>query len=240
MFIFANMSLEKYLPLLSIEQLSIYSESEVILQIPHLVVREQEFVAIIGPSGSGKTQLMQTLFGFKPLTKGLVWFLDIALHSLSLTQKSELRQKIGLIQEETYPLLKSHTLYEQLKLQLHALGWQNELLIENRLQQCADFMEIKYKNYALIGKLTRFEQIKAMLVRALINKPRFLLIDDILMGLQKQDQIFILEKLHDLVVHENISILLCTQQEQWLKHAPEALTYYYQNGEIITDKHLQS
>lgn len=234
------MSLEKYLPLLSIENLSINGESETILHIPHLTVKQKEFVAIIGPSGAGKTQLLQTLCAYNTNTTGLVWFMDTMLHDLSNTQKSNLRQKIGIIQDNMYPLLKQYTLYEQLNLQMQSLGWLQEDLIANRLEQCASFINIDYKNYATISKLTRFEQIKAMLVRALINKPAFLLIDDIFVGLKQQDQIFILEKLNFLVEQENISILLCTQQEQWLKFAPDVLTYYYQNGKIITDKQLQS
>lgn len=234
------MSLEKYLPLLSIENLSINGESEIILHIPHLVVKQKEFVAIIGPSGAGKSQLLLTLCGFRTNINGLVWFLDYTIHDLSPAQKSSLRQKIGIVQDNIYPLLKQYTLFEQLKLQLQALGWLQEELIINRLEHCAAFMEIEYENYTLISKLTRFEQVKAMLMRALINKPSFLLIDDIFVGLKQADQIFILEKLNYLVQHENLSILLCTQQEQWLKYAPEVLTYYYQNGAIITDKQLQS
>ncbi len=69
---------------------------KVILNNVSLVVRPQEFVAVVGVSGAGKSTLLGALSGFRPATSG-----QVLLNGMSLYEHFEaLRAKIGYVPQD--------------------------------------------------------------------------------------------------------------------------------------------
>ncbi|HZQ37094.1 MAG TPA: ATP-binding cassette domain-containing protein, partial [Dehalococcoidia bacterium] len=71
-------------------------QGKVILNSVTLVVRPQEFVAVVGVSGAGKSTLLGALSGFRPATSG-----QVLLNGISLYDHFEtLRSKIGYVPQD--------------------------------------------------------------------------------------------------------------------------------------------
>src|SRR5687767_7579240 len=83
-----------------------------------LDIDEGEFVTIMGPSGSGKTTLLSILGLLDAAWTGEYHFLDQAVHALKPKQRAQLaRQHIGFV-FQSYHLLDSLTVAENLDLPL--------------------------------------------------------------------------------------------------------------------------
>uniref|UniRef100_UPI000ACC4B28 ABC transporter ATP-binding protein n=1 Tax=Peterkaempfera griseoplana TaxID=66896 RepID=UPI000ACC4B28 len=58
-----------------------------------LAVRRGEVLAVTGPRGSGKTTLLGCLSAQLPVDEGEVWYDDLAVHTLSRTDRERLRRE---------------------------------------------------------------------------------------------------------------------------------------------------
>src|SRR5438552_18835561 len=83
-----------------------------------LYIKDGEFVSIMGPSGAGKSTLLHILGMHDTAWTGEYYFMDQAVHRLNPKHRSELHKgHIGFV-FQSYHLLDTLTVYENLEIPL--------------------------------------------------------------------------------------------------------------------------
>lgn len=143
-----------------------------------LEVEQGQIVTILGANGAGKTTTMKTIAGLLKPKKGKVEFLGEDVTSLRSDQL--LKKGIALVPEGR-AILSSMTVYENLEMGAYQRKDKEvEQDIENVM---ARFPILKERKTQLAGTLSGGQQQMLAIARALLSKPKLLLLDEPSMGL---------------------------------------------------------
>ncbi len=140
-------------------------------------VREGEFVSIMGPSGSGKSTLLSILGMLDSAWTGEYYFDDTAVHKANQKQRAALHKlHIGFV-FQSYHLLDSLTVYENLDIPLSY----RDIKPKERASIVADTLD----RFSIVGKkdlypnqLSGGQQQLVAVARACIAKPKLILADE--------------------------------------------------------------
>ena len=156
---------------------SAYGRIEVLRGVS-LEVRAGEIVALIGSNGAGKTTLLRALSGVQPITKGEIRFRGERVDRLpphrrverGVTQSPEGRQVFG-------PLSVADNL------RLGAYMRRDKDIENDRNRIFEMFPVLREKRFQAAGGLSGGQQQMLAIGRALMGKPRLLLLDEPSLGL---------------------------------------------------------
>ena len=146
-----------------------------------LTVREGELVTLLGPNGAGKTTLMRALSGLRPLTSGSVWF-----DGRDITHvKGHRRVVDGLVQApEGRGVFPGMTVTENLEMGCYGRKFESKTAHDERLDWVlSTFPRLAERRKQIGGTLSGGEQQMLAIGRALMARPRVLLLDEPSMGL---------------------------------------------------------
>jgi branched-chain amino acid transport system ATP-binding protein len=146
-----------------------------------LTVREGELVTLLGPNGAGKTTLMRALSGIRPLTSGSVWF-----DGRDITRvKGHRRVVDGLVQApEGRGVFPGMTVTENLEMGCYGRKFESKAAHDERLDWVfTTFPRLAERRKQVGGTLSGGEQQMLAIGRALMARPRVLLLDEPSMGL---------------------------------------------------------
>ncbi len=144
-----------------------------------LTVEEGEIVAIIGANGAGKTTLLMTISGIVPARRGEVRFSDRPITGLA--PHEIVRRGIGHAPEgrRIFPRL---TVRENLE--LGGFAQDDAARVRRDIDEaCGLFPVLGERMGQLGGTLSGGEQQMLALARALVGRPRLLLLDEPSLGL---------------------------------------------------------
>ena len=139
-----------------------------------LVLRPGERVAVVGRNGAGKTTLMSTIMGQCRLHKGHVTFDGQDITAVPAHRRA--RQGLGLV-PQTRDVFPSLTVEQNL---VSGLKSARDRDIEPAF---ALFPRLRERRANLAGNLSGGEQQMLSIARALLGRPRLLLLDEPLEGL---------------------------------------------------------
>ena len=152
----------------------------VVLESINTTVRKGEVIAIIGPSGCGKSTFLRSLNLLETPTEGHVLF-----HEQDLTDKSvnvdELREKIGMVFQH-FNLFANMTVLENLELGAY-LRKDKDGIAKDMDDVFKKFPRLLERKDQLSGTLSGGEQQMLAMGRALMSRPKLLLLDEPSMGL---------------------------------------------------------
>ncbi len=172
----------------------------VILREVNLVVRSGEFWFLLGPNGVGKTTLLNALLGILQPQEGTLVF-----HS-GLSN----RELIGLVPQrcDLNPTLPT-TVKEFVSLGLAGIRTDKKDR-HDRLSWSLEKMHLKEMEERNYWSLSGGQRQRALVARALIRRPKFLIADEPNMNLDLPAVHALLEGLKDLNEKENLTILFVT------------------------------
>lgn len=142
-----------------------------------LEVKRGEIVALVGANGAGKTTLLQAISGVQPTTSGQVFLDGVAIESLPPHQ----RVKLGLaLVPEGRQIFAPLTVEDNLRVG----AWTRTDDISGDLEEVFSYFPIlkDFRN-RIAGSLSGGQQQMLAVGRALMAKPRMLLLDEPSMGL---------------------------------------------------------
>jgi len=142
-----------------------------------LDIKEGEFISIMGPSGAGKSTVLHILGMHDSSWGGEYYFLGQPIHKLSKKDRSELYKKhIGFV-FQSYHLLDSLTVYENLDI---PLSYRNVKKSERESIVCdtLDRFNIVAKKDLYPNQLSGGQQQLVAIARAMVASPKIILADE--------------------------------------------------------------
>ncbi len=148
-----------------------------VLRRINLDIKEGDFISIMGPSGAGKSTLLHLLGMHDTAWTGDYNFLEFPIHRLNKKDRSEVYKKyIGFV-FQSYHLLDSLTVYENLDI---PLSYRNIKKSERQSIVC-DSLD----RFSMVGKkdlypnqLSGGQQQLVAIARAMIANPKVILADE--------------------------------------------------------------
>ena len=182
-----------------------------------LNIQKGEFVAITGKSGCGKTTLLNIIGLLDNLTEGHYTLNGQDVRHLSDKAKARLRfQTFGYI-FQSFNLLSSHTVAENVALPLGYAGVPKQ----ERLARAAEMLRkvgLLDKMKAYPNELSGGQQQRVAIARALINHPPIILADEPTGNLDSRSSAQIMDILAELT-DEGATLLLVTHDAGVAKRA---------------------
>ena len=195
--------------MLEVKNLEVYYGVICALKGISFEVNEGEIVSLIGANGAGKTTMMQSVVGIIPKKSGTVIFDG---HDITKTPCHKIVQ-LGMTQvPEGRRIFQELTVYENLMMGAYTVRDQQRFK-EDLEEIYTRFPRLAERRKQIAGTLSGGEQQMLAMSRALMSKPKLLMLDEPSMGLAPilVDQIFeIIKELHNagttiLLVEQNAS-----------------------------------
>jgi cell division transport system ATP-binding protein len=163
--------------IIKLRNVNIYQSQALILSDVNISIDKGEFVYLVGKTGSGKSSLLKTLYGDLELTHGEGWVVGHDLRKLTWQTVPFLRRNPGVVFQD-FQLLTDRNVNENLKFVLKATGWKDEKLMDERISDVLDKVNLKNKGYKMPFELSGGEQQRIDIARALLNSPKLILADE--------------------------------------------------------------
>lgn len=221
-----------------LKDITVYRDGQKLLDNVSFKIEEGQFYAIIGPNGGGKTTLLKVILGIIRPEEG-----QVRIYGGSPEKN---RYLLGYVpQFHTFDFQYPVTVREMIQtgrlghvkgLRKRYSDYDNELV-----EQAMSSLGISHLSKRSIGELSGGEQQRAIIARAIVGKPKVLLLDeptvfvdsptedklhDILTELQKKMTIVLVT--HDIgVLSSNVDIIACLNRK-----------LYTHNDSHITDDML--
>jgi branched-chain amino acid transport system ATP-binding protein len=191
-----------------------------------LEVREGELVSLIGPNGAGKTTTMKAITGLLPLGGGHI---QLAGKTIDGQGPWDLVQQGLAMVPEGRGVFTRMTIVENLQMGAYIRD-DNAAIAEDIERVFTTFPRLKERRDQLAGTMSGGEQQMLAMGRALMSRPKVLLLDEPSMGLSPimVDKIF--EVIQD-VSAQGVTILLVEQNASRALHIADR-AYVMESGLI--------
>jgi zinc/manganese transport system ATP-binding protein/zinc transport system ATP-binding protein len=194
-------------PIVELKGVSCGYQGEVVLHGVSLRVMPDDFVGLLGPSGAGKSTLLKTILGATNIYSGEVW--------VDGQRMPARRPRVGYVpQLETvdwnFPATVEEVVMMGLAMDGGFVPWSSRRdreLAHDILQRLGIAQLAKRHIRALSGG----QQQRVFLARALVSKPRILLLDEPTSGVDIRTRDEILHLLDELN-HQGITVIMTTHE----------------------------
>ncbi|MGD9117786.1 MAG: ABC transporter ATP-binding protein [Dehalococcoidia bacterium] len=219
--------------LLSLKNITVhYGTAQAVKDIT-LGVEEGAIVSIIGANGAGKSTILKAISGLIPLTSGEIWFQDKKISGMATHDIV----KLGLVQvPEGRQLFPYMSVLANLKLGAY-LRKDKEGVNKDLDDIFKRFPVLQERRKQKAGTLSGGEQQMLAICRALMAKPKLLMMDEPSIGLAP----LIIEQLGEVIraINESgISILLLEQNAGLVTSVSEKC-YVVEVGKVVLEGDLK-
>jgi branched-chain amino acid transport system ATP-binding protein len=203
-----------------------YGELQILYDVS-INVQQGEIVALVGANGAGKSTLIKTITGMLPISSGQIVFENISIKNVKA--HTVIRQGISLVPEGRR-LFSYMTVLENLEVGAY-IEKNGKVAHENLEWVFSIFPKLKERRKQLAGTFSGGEQQMLTIGRALMCRPKFLILDEPSLGLAP----VIVNEVFDIIqllLKEGVTILLVEQNvRRSLEIANRA--YVLEHGRIV-------
>ena len=196
--------------MIHIEELrKVYDNGYEALKSINLEVNEGELVCLLGPSGCGKTTILNLLAGLLDPTSG-----DIRFDGESIIGKHPKDRNIGIV-FQNYALYPHMTVLENVMFPL-TVG-KNKMPKDEAMKIAKEYMKITSIEELADkkpGQMSGGQQQRVAITRALVQKPKILLLDEPLSNLDARLRLKIREEIRRLVKEIGITTIFVTHDQE--------------------------
>ncbi len=182
---------------LSIQNLTVQLQEDVILHDVSLDVREGEFLSLLGPSGCGKTTLLKTIAGLRPIQTGTLLLDEEDISSVPTHKRG------------TVIVFQDHRLFPHMSvLENIAFGLKMQGVSKAERMKTAEYflnlVQLEGLGSRRTSEISGGQMQRIALARALATKPRLLLLDEPFSALDEN----LREEMRDLVrrLHDELGM----------------------------------
>ncbi|MBK9271798.1 MAG: ATP-binding cassette domain-containing protein [Saprospiraceae bacterium] len=160
---------------ISAKKLILKHGNVLVLNDLYIDVQERDWVEVIGASASGKSTLIKLFYGMKQDLVGTISVLDFSLNPVTRDFQSA-RRRMGCV-SEWIPLLPDKTVRANLAIALNAADKIKDLNTAQVIEDILSKFNLQDKSGELAEQLSSSERLLVQLCRALVIRPRLLLLD---------------------------------------------------------------
>src|SRR6478736_1124192 len=193
-----------------------------------VVVREGELVTLLGANGAGKTTMMRAISGLRPLTSGSVWFDGQDITGI----KAHKRVTDGLIQApEGRGVFPGMTVTENIEMGCYGRKFPSKAEHKERFDWVMEtFPRLAERRSQVGGTMSGGEQQMLAIGRALMARPRLLMMDEPSLGLAPMVIAQIFRIIAEINAQGTTILLVEQNAQQALRRTDRA--YILETGEI--------
>lgn len=157
--------------LISLRDISVQFDDDLILDGINLDIHDKEFVTLLGPSGCGKTTTLRIIGGFVDPTEGNIFF-----DGKDITGTPPHKRPLNTVFQR-YALFPHLNVYENIEFGLKISNIPKEER-KKRIKEMLELVNLKGFELRRIAQLSGGQQQRVAIARALVNHPRVLLLDE--------------------------------------------------------------
>ena len=214
-----------------IEHANIYQSGSLILQDVNLNVQKGEFVYLVGKTGTGKSSLLKTLYGELTLTEGVGHVVGFNLKEMNWKKLPFLRRNLGVVFQD-FQLLSDRNVNENLSFVLKATGWQDEQLIQQKIDDVLNKVGLQNKGFKMTYEMSGGEQQRVDIARAMLNSPKLILADEPTGSLDPETSDEIMQLLFQIAKEDGTAIIMATHDYMVVNKFP-ARTLTTEGGRLV-------
>lgn len=218
-------------PIVSLQHANIYQRHNLVLENVNITVNKGEFVYLVGRTGTGKSSLLKTLYGDLPLREGEGTVANFNLKDVTWKNVPFLRRNIGMIFQE-FQLLTDRNINDNLRFVLHAIGWKDKKLIDEKINNVLEKVGLKDKGLKMPFDISGGEQQRVDIARALLNSPKLILADEPTGNLDPETSDEIMQLLFSITHDYDTAVVMATHDYMVIQKHP-ARILKTENGKVI-------
>lgn len=163
-----------------------------------------QFMAILGNNGAGKSTLIKCIDRINPITDGSVLVNGERVDSMP---RRRLAQKVAYVPQNTQP---AHTMVFDAVLlgRKPYIKWGVTAEDERIVAETLEMLELRQLESRYLDELSGGELQKAMLARALVQQPEYLLLDEPTSSLDPNNQHEMLHVIRDIAQEKNLGVAI--------------------------------
>lgn len=213
--------------MLEVNDINVYYGSIHAIKGVSFEVNEGEIISLIGANGAGKTTILQTVSNLLHSKTGGIKFLDEEIHHLPAHKLVPM----GLAQVPEGRRVFSQMSVEE-NLELGAFTRPKANIKEDMEEIFERFPRLKERRRQLAGTLSGGEQQMLAMGRAMMSKPKLLMLDEPSMGLAP----LLVEEIFDIIksLNERGTTILLVEQNAQMALSIADRGYVLETGKIIT------
>ncbi|MDB5192971.1 MAG: methionine transporter ATP-binding protein [Segetibacter sp.] len=181
---------------------------------------------IIGSSGSGKTVLMKCLVGLFAPDNGSILYDDLDMISMSVPERKELRQKIGMLFQGS-ALFDSMTVEQNIKFPLDMFTNIRHREKMKKVNEVLDRVNLKGANNKFPSEISGGMKKRVGIARSIVLNPKYLFCDEPNSGLDPQTSLLIDELIHDITHEYNMTTVINTHDMNSVMGMGDKVIYMY-------------
>lgn len=212
-------------PLLKIDDINVYYGAIHAIKGVSFEVNEGEIVTLIGANGAGKSTILKTISGLLRSKTGDVEFLDGSIAHVPPHKIVDM----GLAHvPEGRRVFLNMTVEENLE--MGAYTQEKSTVAASKEDVFARFPRLKERRKQIAGTLSGGEQQMLAMGRALMSKPKLLMLDEPSMGLAP----LLVEQIFDIIkeLHEAGTTILLVEQNAQMALSVATRAYVLETGKI--------
>src|SRR3954463_8549687 len=214
-----------------------------ILNDVNLVMETGKCNLIIGSSGSGKTVLLKCIIGLFTPDEGKVVFDGKTMTDVSVDEKKELRQQIGMLFQGS-ALFDSMTVEKNIRFPLDMFTNLTSGEKKKKVNEVLARVNMEGANKKLPSEISGGMKKRVGIARAIVLNPKYLFCDEPNSGLDPQTSMVIDVLISEITKEYNMTTVINTHDMNSVMEIGENILYMYQgekewvgnNKEIIFSK----
>ena len=213
----ASLPTQSQIPLITCQHLSWRAEQHLILDDINFAINQGSFTGLLGPNGAGKSSLLRCLYRYLKPNQGAVLFQQQNIWHIA---PRDYAQQVAVVLQES-PSQFNLSVYDVVALGLvphQGLFTANKQQEQQEVHTALEQVGLEAKSQQAFEHLSGGEKQRALIARAIVQKPSLLIMDEPtshldvkyqiqIMELAKSLGITVLASFHDL----NLASAMCDQ-----------------------------
>lgn len=163
--------------------------------------------AVMGQNGCGKSTLLKSLIGLIPLKKGKLYVDDEQMESKTIQERTKQMAYISQTKEKQQHITAEEFMLQGLVSQLSLFEIPKQKEIE-RVKEVLDIFDLKEKQNRYMDEMSGGEVSMLYVARAMMKKPKVLLLDEPLASLDYYQQFLYLKKIVSITKENKCCVML--------------------------------
>ncbi len=179
---------------------------------------------IIGQSGSGKTVFLKCLLGLIKTDKGRIEFENKVFDSMSVKERSILRQEIGMVFQGS-ALFDSMTVEQNIMFPMQMLTNSEEDEVRDRANQVIKRVNLVNANQKFPDEISGGMKKRVAIARAIVMNPKYLFCDEPNSGLDPKTAILIDNLIQEITKEYDITTVINTHDMNSVMEIGEKIVF---------------